>query len=159
MSKRSSLYKPNYSEEELKRRSEQAKKNHQAIDPVTGRRKFGGPQPGSGRPRKRRVTEVLNEKIEGEADNIFYELKNIMTGSKSEANKLRAIQTMLEVATEESKFQQQEKKDLDNMSAEDLVSLIEGSVAKLSENGDLNFDFIDSEAVEVQDQPELEKGA
>lgn len=154
-----SMYKPEYSEAELKRRSEQAKKNHQMIDPVTGRRKFGGPQPGSGRPKKRRVTEVLNEKIEGEAENIFFELKNIMTSSKSEANKLRAIQTMLDVTVEEAKFKQQEQKDLDNMSAEDLVSLIEGGITKLSESGDLNLDFIDTEAVEIEEQPELEEGS
>lgn len=153
------MYKPEYSEAELKRRSEQAKKNHQMIDPVTGRRKFGGPQPGSGRPKKRRVTEVLNEKIEGEAENIFFELKNIMTSSKSEANKLRAIQTMLDVTVEEAKFKQQEQKDLDNMSAEDLVSLIEGGITKLSESGDLNLDFIDTEAVEIEEQPELEEGS
>lgn len=153
-----SLYKTEYSEEERKRRSEQAKKNHQIVDPVTGKRKFGGPQPGSGRPRKRRLTEALNEKIEGQADNMFHELKSIMTDSKSESNKLRAIQVMLDVAVEESKFQQQEKKDLDSMSNEDLINLIESGVGKLSENGELNFDF-DSTAEEITEQPGLEEGS
>lgn len=153
-----SLYKTEYSEAEIERRREQAKKNHEIIDPITGRRKFGGPQPGSGRPRKRRVTEVLNEKIEGQAENIFHELKTILTQSSSESNKLRAIQVMLDVAAEEAKFQQQEKKDLDTMSKEDLVNLIENGVSKLAENGELNFDF-DAEAEEITDQSELESGA
>lgn len=150
---------PNYTEAEIERRREQAKKNQQLVDPVTGKRKFGGPQPGAGRPKKRRVTEVLNEKIEGDAQLIYDELKGVLTGSDSEGNKLKAIQIMLDTANQEIKYQQQEKKNLEELSDEDLIRLIEDGVSTLSENGELSFDFT-AEAEEIpEDQQELEQGA
>lgn len=148
---------PEYSESEIERRREQAKKNHELVDPVTGKRKFGGPQPGAGRPRKRRATEVINEKTEGIADKMFDKLEG-MIDSDSQSMQLRAIQLLIDVANKENEYQAREAKALENMSTEDLVKLIEDGVTHLSQQGDLNFDFIGS-AEEITDQPGLEEGA
>lgn len=135
-------------EEERQRRSELAKKMH-------AEGKFGGAQPGSGRPRKRRATEVINEKIEKDAELIYYRLKESLD-SDSEANKLKAIQIMLETAKTEMDYQQKEKRNLDDLSEEDLIQLITAGVGKLNEGGDLPFDF-ESTAEEIP--AELEDGS
>lgn len=137
-------------DEERQRRSELAKQMHE-------QGKFGGKQPGAGRPRKRRVTEVLNEKIEGDANLIYERLKESLD-SESEVNKLKAIQIMLDTAKSEMDYQQKEKRNLEDMSEEDLIALIASGVGKLNEGGELPFDF-DTTAEEIIEPAELEEGS
>lgn len=140
----------NITDEERQRRSDLAKE-------MAAEGKFGGKQPGAGRPRKRRVTEVLNDKIEGDANLIYERLKESLD-SDSESNKLKAIQIMLETAKTEMDYQQKQKRDLTDLSEEDLIELIAAGVGVLGEGGEIEFDF-DTTAEEIFEPAELEEGS
>lgn len=150
------MAKLNLPPEERKRRSELAKALHNKVDPVTGRKLFGGRQPGGGRPKKKRVTEVLNEKIENDADEIYRALKH---GLKSESDKisLQAARQMVDISIKEIEYQMKEDKGIDEMATEELIDLIYSGVHRLNASGEVTFDFIDGNAEEIGEQPELEE--
>lgn len=131
--------KMNLTDAERKRRSELAKQLHQRRDPVTGRPLLGGPQPGSGRPRKRRATEILNEKVEDNAEAIWDRLFNLMMHGK-EMSSLVAIRQMMDIANREVDIQMAEDKSLENTSTEELVELVASRMARLAESGLIPFD-------------------
>lgn len=150
--------KKDISDAERQRRREQALELHKQVDPLTGRRKFGGPQPGSGRPKKKRITESLNEKIEGKSNEIFNTLERGMN-SDDERVALQAVKQMIEIATKEIEYQEREKRDFAEMSKDELIKLVMTNVSALANHGDIPIlDFIDVEAIEVESN-ELEEGS
>jgi hypothetical protein len=133
---------------EKKRRRDLAKELGKKIDPITGRRVFGGPQPGSGRPRKKRATEVLNEKIEDHADEIWDAMYRALNSNKPFVA-LQAAKQMVEISKMETDYQMKEERSLEDTPTEELVELVARRFARLADSGIIPYD-IDGEAVEVE---------
>jgi preprotein translocase subunit SecD len=129
-----------------------AKQLHGKRDPVTGRPLFGGKQPGAGRPRKRRATEVINEKIEAHADEIWGRLLEVMRQKKSDQNALMAVKQMMEITNKETDIQAREEKSLEGTPTDELVEIVASRLARLAESGALPVDITISDADVVEDR-------
>src|SRR4051812_44873671 len=80
--------------------SEQAKARHQeVVDPSTGQRAFGGPQPGSGRPRKPTISEQVVELAEGKENKRL--LRSLFSGldpqKNSPAQRVRTAKEIIKI--------------------------------------------------------------
>lgn len=124
------------SEQERKRRSELAKK-------LNKEGKFGGKQEGAGRPAKQRAQEIVAEKIQAEANNIFKALKAALTDEKAPSIRLKAALEMLNIEQREYDYKAREENRLyDNLSKEALLKLIVQRFAELEAAGvDIPYDF------------------
>lgn len=122
----SEYYKTGYSEEEREKRRQKAMEMHQEIvvDEQTGleRRKFGGPQPRSGRPRKIRASEVIAQKVVKEADAYFDRLDKIAKEGR-DGNSLMAIKELLDIEERERKITVEEEENLDRLHRDELIIL------------------------------------
>lgn len=129
------------SPEEIQRRSKLATELGQRHDPLTGRRVFGGHQPGSGRPKKRRATEIMNDEIEKNAKDYWQRLHNIALNDPKSALAIQAIGQLVAIANKESDIQAREDREMEKTSTEDLIEIVSTRLARLSESGKLPFDF------------------
>lgn len=127
-------------DEEAERRSKQAKEMNAivVIDEETGleRRKFGGPQPRSGRPRKIRMSEKVAEKVASEADAYFDRLDGIVKNG-TDGNAIAAFRTLREVEEAERKLSQEEEERLDKLQRDELLALVVGKLMSLEDSGGL----------------------
>lgn len=146
-------------EEQRQQKSELAKRMHQevVVDPVTGeeRRKFGGPQPRSGRPRKITANEKIAEKVAAEADAYFSRLDDIAKNHPQANASITAIRELLGIEREEVKRVEQEQQRLDRLQRDDLIYL---ALDLIKKTGIIGGGFIvDGEAEEIEDggYPEL----
>lgn len=145
--------------EQRQQRSELAKRMHNevVIDPQTGeeRRKFGGPQPRSGRPRKISANEKIAEKVAAEADAYFDRLDDIAKNHPQANTSITAIRELLGIEREEIKRVEHEQQRLDKLQRDDLIYLALELIQKTGIIG--SGDFIDAEAEVIEDggYPEL----
>ena len=109
------------------------------------RRKFGGPQPGSGRPRKPRASERIAERVAAKGDEFFVKLSEIADG-KNPGEARKAIETLLGIEEKEYKIKVQEEKDVENMRRDQLLVFIK---EKLSELGIELPDVIEGDFREI----------
>lgn len=133
-------------QEERDRRSLQARELHAAG-------KFGGPQPGSGRPRKKRVSEVIAEKVTDEAQTIYDKLMEVLRDG-THTNSIAAIKALLEIESKESDRSEREDAQIDNLHRDQLLLLVATQMKELSDRGlipDLTG-IIDGEAIELADE-------
>lgn len=151
--------KQNITEEQRQQRSELAKRMHQevVVDPQTGleRRKFGGPQPRSGRPRKVTANERIAERVAGEADAYFDRLDDIAKNHPQANAAITAIRELLGIEREEIKRAEQEQQRLDKLQRDDLLLL---AIDLINKTGIIGAGFvIDGEIEEIEDgrYPEL----
>lgn len=146
------------SDEERQRRSDRARELTKRRDPVTGKPVFGGNHAKiTGRPRKKRPTEIWNDKIEKHAEEIWSALYKAMNSNK-ELISLQAVKQIVEIANKETDVTLREEKNIENTSTEELINLVSTRLARLAESGKLPFDF-DADAEEIIDGPEqLEAG-
>lgn len=142
---------------ERKRRSELATQLNKKVDPITGRPVFGGRQPGAGRPRKKRATEMLNEKIEAHTEDIWDRLYLEMKHGKS-MPALMAIKQMIEITNTETEIQSKEELALDNTSTEELVELVASRLARLAESGVVPYADVDITDADVVEPGEISEG-
>lgn len=142
---------------EIERRRERAKELHNKRDPVTGRPLFGGKQPGAGRPRKRRATDVMNEEIEKNAM-LYYQRLHDLAQSKKEGIALAAIRQLIEIANKETDVQAREDRNTSEKTTEELKEFVASKLARLAESGKLPVDFVINEAEVIEDQPGLNSG-
>jgi len=117
--------KRNITEEERKERSERALRMHNevVIDSETGleRRKFGGPQPRSGRPRIPRATEKIAERVGREGDAYFNRLDDIAKNHPNANSSIAAIRELLGVEKEELKRVEHEQQRLEKLQRDELI--------------------------------------
>lgn len=130
----------NISDAERKARSDRAKALHRRTDPVTGLTMFGGRQPGQGRPKKKRATEVINEKIEAHANEVFEAMLKGLRSPKPFVA-LQAARQMVEVSKYEYDTQAKEERSLESISTDELVEIVSSRMARLAESGNLTYDF------------------
>lgn len=138
----------NITEAERKRRSDLAIELNKKRDPVTGKRVFGGKQANGGRPRKKRATEIMNEKVEQHAEEVFNRLLFILRKGKP-LESLQAANQMVAISNKETDIQTREEKSIENTTTEDLMELVASRLARLAERGAINLDF-EGEAEEVE---------
>lgn len=137
------------SEEERKRRSENAKALH-------AKGKFGGNQRGAGRPRVKRATEKIAEEADQNAAMMIKELKQIIkNGSNNE--KLKAIDLWLGINMKETdKKEKREQAEIANASREDLIKMIGPKIQQLIDSGlDLSKmlpETIEGTAIDITDE-------
>ena len=151
--------KQNLTDEQRKQKSELARRMHQevVVDPITGeeRRKFGGPQPRSGRPRKITANERIAERVATEADAYFDRLDDIAKNHPQATAAITAIRELLGIEREEVKRAEQEQQRLDKLQRDDLIYL---ALDLIKKTGIVGGGFIvDGEIEEVEDggYPEL----
>lgn len=119
--------KQNLTDDQRKAKSDLARAMHQeiVIDEQTGleRRKFGGPQPRSGRPRKPRWTEVVYEEAATEGKAYFDRLDDIAKNHPNANTSIGAIRQILEITDKEEKRQEQEQQRLERLQRDELIYL------------------------------------
>lgn len=118
--------KEHWSPERRRAQSEWAKKAHEE-----GR--FGGKQPGAGRPKNKTVAEVIAEKAQNDGDMIYRELK-AMVLNKSASVKLGAIDRILAAEQTVQKNMRDDEKEILKLSGKQLDSAINDALELLGAN-------------------------
>lgn len=129
----------NLSDEERQRRSELARQLHnQVVDPETGRRAFGGRQPGAGRPRKVRAAELVAEEAKKSAKEIVQALKDSLDPSNSISVRLQGARQWLEIENKEAALQLAEEKEFHAYSDDELALKLAQTFMELNSMGALD---------------------
>lgn len=129
----------NISDEERQRRSELAKQLHaQVVDPETGRRAFGGRQPGAGRPRKVRAAELVAEEAKKSAKEIVEALKDSLKPENPMSIRLQGARQWLEIENKEAALQLAEEKEWHAYSDEELALRLAKTFMELNGMGALD---------------------
>lgn len=132
---------PDLPQEERERRrklSEAATAKHEQIaDPETGRRVFGGPQPGSGRPRKQRVAERVAELAQGDRQKeVVDALFSGLNRKNSSDVRRRTAEAIVRIEHKERELQMKED-EFSEKPKDELIEYLVGTLAKLSRRGEL----------------------
>lgn len=128
----------NLSDEERERRRQLARELHAQVDPDTGRRRFGGSQPGSGRPRKVRAAELVAEEAQKEARNIAKVLKEAIEPNQPITVRVAAAKQWIEIENKEAELQLKEDRELRDLSHEELVARVSAMFITLQDSGQLD---------------------
>lgn len=125
-------------------RSERAKSLH-------AQGKFGGPQPGAGRPRKKRASEFIAENVSDEAQTFYDRLMTIVRNG-NDGNSMAAMRDLLGIEEKEQIRKDRDKERVEDMARDELLILVAGKIQELAESGAIPEFFIDGEAYEVEDE-------
>ena len=126
------------SEEERAIKREMAlRMNNEIVDPITGRRKFGGPQPGSGRPKKLRASEIVADRARTHARDLVQVFIDAIQPNNSINTRVQAAKAWIELEQKEAALNLEEEEKHDGMTDEDLISNIAGAMIRLQEAGNL----------------------
>ncbi len=147
------MSKINISEEEREKRRQRAIELH-AKKREDGRPVFGGPQPGSGRPRKKRASEVVAERVAEEGDAIAAAIIENLADDKPATVRLQAAKTALDFEAQEEK-RKREEGDLRGKTNDELIDLIARGASELYQQGRLDAAItdgmvLDGEAEEIK---------
>jgi hypothetical protein len=130
------------SEEDRQRRRELALRlNSEVVDPETGRRKFGGPQPGAGRPRKKRAAEIVADEARKEANKIIAALKDSLDPMNPASVRLQGAKQWLDIENKEAALQLQEDREdreLQKMDQDELLERVGEAFVRLASAGALD---------------------
>lgn len=132
-----------------------AKERHnEIVDPETGRRKFGGPQPGSGRPRKKRAAEAIAERAQQEHDKVARAIFSGLDPRNSPSVRVNTATKIIDIERKERELQLRES-ELDGKTDEEITELLINKLAewteagKLPDPGDLSSEpFVEGTVVE-----------
>jgi hypothetical protein len=123
------------SEEERQRRSELAKQLNSTPHPDDpNRRKFGGPQPGSGRPKTKRASTMVAEKAAQHADEIVKAFRRGVN-SQDERTAVMAAERWVNLEQKEASIQMEEEKHIEDLDRGELVRMLAEGFAKLQSAG------------------------
>lgn len=133
----------NYSPEEIARRSENAKA-------LNREGRFGGAQPGSGRPpTKRRAAQKVAEAAEKHSDEIIAAFREAVQPGNPASVRVQAAREWITVERQERELSLKEEKSFEDMSAPELIAAIMAKFGRL-EAGGQDFDFNEEEIEEVE---------
>lgn len=110
-------------EEQKKERSERAKK-------LVAEGKIGGPQPGAGRPRKKRASEIVAEKARDRANDIVAAFEELIEAGPP-AVRLQAAKDWLLIEQKEAELAIKEERAFEDLSEDQLKELIITRLAKI----------------------------
>lgn len=114
--------------------------------------KIGGARPGSGRPRKKRASEIVAERAVEEADNIVSAFSDALKDHNPASVRIKAAESWLKIEHDETKLKMEEERHVDEMKTNEIIELVVNKLGKLVNAGVLP-DIIDGQAVDV-----IEKG-
>lgn len=129
-----------------------AKARHaQIADPLTGRRVFGGPQPGSGRKSKKRAAEAIAELAQGTRQKEV--IDGLFSGlDKNNSAAVRVSTAVKIVAIERDERELQLKEDeFDGQPKEELKAIVLKGMLRMLQRGDLSMADIAKAAMEDDD--------
>lgn len=115
----------------------QAYDRTQQVDPETGLSVFGGAQPGSGRPRKKRVAQMIAEKAQSPEGSrkVITRLWQALD-SDDERVRLRAIGEITRIETKDEELQQRQQ-ELDDKPKDELIKGLASVLSRLQAAGQL----------------------
>jgi hypothetical protein len=96
--------------------------------------KFGGAQPGSGRPRKKRVAEVIAEKVADEAQTIYDRLMQVVREG-TDSNAISASRQLIEIEEKEAIRLDREDDKIDSLHRDQLLLLVATQMKELYDRG------------------------
>lgn len=132
-----------------------AKLRHEIVaDPVTGRRAFGGVQPGSGTPKKKRLDEQLVEaadrRVQEIIDAAFAPLspdnKDLFARHKAAMNISKEAREIRKLELAEDDLERADNVEVKNLAVGVIADLIRSGELKLE---DLSASIIDADVVET----------
>ena len=144
------------SEEERERRRELALR-------LRSEGRFGGPQAGSGRPRKKRASEIAAEQVREEGQFLFDRLMEIARGDAT-GHALAAIDKLYALEEKEREIVEGEEIRYESMKRDQLLALVVDRLKEISDGGNLEqllgdrSAIIDAEVVRTEDQRALGTG-
>lgn len=138
------------SEQERQRRRDLAIELHKQ-----GR--FGGKQPGSGRPRKKRASEVVAEEVSKQATKISKELFRLLHDDSSTV-RLKAASKLLEIEAVEVDRQMEEERHLERLRHDELVAEVVYRLERLNGAGVIDVPGFEVEAPGTREVRALEAG-
>lgn len=97
--------------------------------------KFGGRQPGSGRPKKKRASEIVAEQARVEAENIIEVFRDSIRPDNPASVRLNAAREWLKIEQSEADLQLREERQLEGLSTTQLVEMIMGRLTRVQEFG------------------------
>jgi len=122
--KKTTKSKMQISDEERERRSKAAK------DLVT-QGKLGGRQPGAGRPRVKRASEIVAEHASKKAKDIVGALDDALAENQPASVRLQAVKTYIEIENQSVKLSMEEERHIEDMQTSDLISYVESMITQL----------------------------
>lgn len=96
--------------------------------------KFGGAQPGSGRPRKKRAAEVIAEQASQEGQAFFDRLMEIVREG-THSNSISAIRELVAIEDREASRMDREDEKIDDLHRDQLLELVFTQIKELSDRG------------------------
>lgn len=129
---------PQVERERRRKLSEAASARHaQVVDEDTGRRLFGGPQPGSGRPRKQRVAERVADLAQGprQKEVIDALFAGLSRGNSSDTRR-RTAEAIVRIEHQERELQMRED-EFSDKPKDELMEYLITLFAKLGARGEL----------------------
>lgn len=139
---------PEYSPQEIQRRKDLANR-------LVAEGKLGGPRAGSGRPpTKRRAAQAIAEAANERTKELIAALASGIDPSQPPSVRVNTAEKWVNIERQESELRLKEDRQLEDMTADDLINLIASRFARVKAGG---LDFIEGEATEVP-LDELESG-
>lgn len=120
-------------EQREERRQRALRMHAEVVDPTTGRRRFGGPQPGSGRPRGKRASEIVAERVGREADKISNAIIDGLAPNMPPHIRLQAARDAIAIEQKEAELQLQEERALENLHRDQLLEIVMEKMSRLME--------------------------
>lgn len=136
------------SEEEIQRRRDLANE-------LVAQGKIGGARPGSGRPRKKRVSEVINEKIQDKAEEIWKVFEDSIADTSPPQIRLQAARELLNIEQKELENDEAERRALEGQTKDRLIHDLVSTIQNLSESGYMPAFDAQGDAEEIE-PPEIE---
>lgn len=105
--------------------------------------KFGGRQPGAGRPRIKTVSEVIAEEAQKDGKKIYRELQQMVLNNKSHGIKLGAIDRILKAEQDVLKNMRDDERDIASLGGKDLQNALFEELVALGADIDLSDEDIE----------------
>lgn len=134
------------SQEERERRRQVALDLHQRTR-EDGTRVFGGPQPGSGRPRLKTATETVAEKVAEKGQVIFDALMDGLAKDKPQYVRNDSARTLLTIEQKHLENVREEERELEAMRRDELLDEVTELLVGLDRAGRLSLPVIEGRAL------------
>src|SRR3989304_2804822 len=148
------------SESERERRRDLVRKMHdEVIDQETGRRKFGGPQPGSGRPRVTTATELAAEEAAKHKDAIVQVFKDAIDPNNHISARLKGATEWIALEHKQMERDERDEDRLRRAKREELIDVIAFRLARAVSVGAIDLDGMLRKAHPALEAAVLHEGA
>lgn len=99
--------------------------------------KFGGRQPGAGRPKKKRASELVAERATIESESIVAAFRDGLSPLNPASVRVNAAREWLKIEQAEADLQLREERQLEGLSTAQLVEMISGRIQRIHDIGEL----------------------